>query len=65
VKPNITSVEVHPQLSDIGHPVDVALVGASSLWGRLQGFVAAGTLVADTASPTTLFIYSFIHSIIN
>jgi hypothetical protein len=28
VKPNINSVEVHPQLSDNGHPVDDALVGA-------------------------------------
>ncbi len=28
----INSVEVHPQLSNIGHPVDGALVGAGSLW---------------------------------
>jgi hypothetical protein len=32
VKPNITSVEVHPQLSNNGHPMDGALVGAGSLW---------------------------------
>jgi hypothetical protein len=32
VKPNITSVEVHPQLSNNRHPVDGALVGASSVW---------------------------------
>jgi hypothetical protein len=33
VKPNINSVEVHPQLSNNGHPVDGALVGAAgSLW---------------------------------
>jgi hypothetical protein len=32
VKPNINSVEVHPQLSNKGHPVDGALVGAGSLW---------------------------------
>jgi hypothetical protein len=31
VKPNINSVEVHPQLSNNGHPVDGALVGAGSL----------------------------------
>jgi hypothetical protein len=31
VKPDISSVEVHPQLSHIGHLVDGALVGASSL----------------------------------
>ncbi len=32
VKPNNNSVEVHPQLSNNGHPVDGALVGAGSLW---------------------------------
>jgi hypothetical protein len=32
VKPNINSVEVHPQLSSNGRPVDGALVGAGSLW---------------------------------
>jgi hypothetical protein len=32
VKPNINSVEIHPQLSNKGHPVDGALVGAGSLW---------------------------------
>jgi hypothetical protein len=32
VKPNINSVEVHPQLRNNGHPVDGVLVGAGSLW---------------------------------
>ncbi len=32
VKPNINSVEIHPQLSNKGHLVDGALVGAGSLW---------------------------------
>ncbi len=32
MKPNINSVEVHPKLSNNGHPVDGALVGAGSLW---------------------------------
>jgi hypothetical protein len=32
VKPNINSVEVHPELSSNGHPVDAALVVAGSLW---------------------------------
>jgi hypothetical protein len=32
VKPNIKSVEVHPQLSNNGHPVNGVLVGAGSLW---------------------------------
>ncbi len=31
VKSNINSVEVYPQLSNNGHPVDGALVGAGSL----------------------------------
>jgi len=30
VKPKINSVEVHPQLSNNGHPVDGVLVGAGS-----------------------------------
>jgi len=34
VKQNINSVEVHPQLSNNGHPVDGGLVGAGSLWPR-------------------------------
>jgi hypothetical protein len=32
VKRNINSIEVHPQLSNNGHPVDGVPVGASSLW---------------------------------
>jgi len=32
MKPHINSVEVHPQLSNDGHPVDDALVGAGSMW---------------------------------
>jgi hypothetical protein len=32
VKPNINSVEVHPQLSNNGYPVDGVLVGAGSEW---------------------------------
>jgi hypothetical protein len=36
VKPNINSVEVHPQLSNNGHPVDGAMVGAGSVWSPVQ-----------------------------
>jgi hypothetical protein len=36
VKPNITSVEVHPQLSINGHPVDGVLVGAGSPWPKIS-----------------------------
>jgi len=32
VKPKINSVEVHPQLSTIRHPMDGAVVGAGSQW---------------------------------
>jgi hypothetical protein len=32
VKPNINSVEIHPQLSGNGHPVDVVLVDVGSPW---------------------------------
>jgi hypothetical protein len=34
VKPNINSVEVHPQLRNNGHPLDGAQVGAGSLWSK-------------------------------
>jgi hypothetical protein len=32
MKPDVNSVEVHPQLNHNGHPVDNVLVGAGSLW---------------------------------
>jgi hypothetical protein len=32
VKPNIKSVEVHPQLSNNGYPLDSVLGGAGSEW---------------------------------
>jgi hypothetical protein len=32
MKPNINSVELHPQLNNKGHPLDGALVGAGSFW---------------------------------
>jgi hypothetical protein len=37
VKPNINSVEVHPQLNNNGHPVDNTLVCAGSLWPSHAG----------------------------
>ncbi len=37
--PNINSVEVHPQLSNNGHPVDGALVGAGSLWPNQTRYI--------------------------
>jgi hypothetical protein len=40
MKPNINSVEVHPQLSNNGHPVDGALVcaGSPSPWFGSRAF---------------------------
>jgi len=32
MKPGSNSVEFHPQLSQNGHPMDGAVVGAGSLW---------------------------------
>jgi hypothetical protein len=32
VKPNINSLEVHPQLNNNGHLVDGMVVGVNSLW---------------------------------
>jgi len=53
VKPNINSVEVHPQVSNNGHPVEGALVGAGSLCPFLPGpiFWVLGSLPNRPASP--------------
>jgi hypothetical protein len=32
MKTNINSLEVHPQISNIGHPMDGALVGVGLVW---------------------------------
>jgi hypothetical protein len=42
VKPNINSVEVHPQLINNGHPMDGALVGVGSLWPLIRGYLVVG-----------------------
>jgi len=34
VKPDINSVEVHPQLNNKKHPMDGAPVGAGPLWAK-------------------------------
>jgi hypothetical protein len=36
MKPDSNSVEVHPQMSHNGHPVDGALVGAGSPWPKIH-----------------------------
>jgi len=38
MKPGSNSVEDHPQLSHNRHPVDVALVGAGSLWPKVTSW---------------------------
>jgi hypothetical protein len=52
VKPNINSVEVHPQLSNNGHPLDGAPVGAGSLW------LADDTFIFPYASQKALMIFN-------
>jgi len=48
VKPNINSVEeVHLQLSNNGHPLDGALVGAGSLWPRLRCLLKEAPLAVN------------------
>jgi hypothetical protein len=39
VKPNIYSVEVHPGLCNMGHPVDGAWVRAGALWPLSGGIM--------------------------
>jgi hypothetical protein len=48
MKPNINSVEVHPQLSNNGHSVDGVLVGAGSLWPCKTGLVELMITVSFT-----------------
>jgi hypothetical protein len=45
VKPNINSIEVHPQLNNNGHPMDGALVGAGALWPNSSVFMNFGALL--------------------
>jgi hypothetical protein len=53
VKPNITSVEIHPQLSNSRHPADDGvLVGAASVWpGNFLFGVATHVLSLAFFSP--------------
>jgi hypothetical protein len=38
VKPDIDSIEIHPQLSHKGHPVDGVLLGSYSFWPLAMSF---------------------------
>jgi hypothetical protein len=62
VKPNINSVEVHPQLSNNRHPVDGVLVGAGSLspsesWAltkrknKVNNMIEATSVIGGCKSP--------------
>jgi hypothetical protein len=64
VKPNINSVEVHPQLSNNGHPVDGALVGAGSLWpydGEGKGFISRLARLNTLCTPCVGCFVPFIY----
>ncbi len=62
MKPNIKSVEVHPQLSHNRHPVHGAVLGAGSRWpfhmriigDRLFGFLTF--LLSPTTNLTQLLV---------
>ncbi len=57
----INSVEVHPQLSNNGHPVDGVLVGAGSLWSH----VLALDFIIDLNKPywQSMSLHSGVHSL--
>jgi len=57
VKPNINSVDVHPQLSNNGHPVDGALVGACSLWPLLWTITSVATSFENPWDHPCVFFY--------
>jgi hypothetical protein len=59
VKPNTNSVEVHPQLNNIRHPMDDALVGARSLCPKCwicEQTALEGVLYAKNSVPFTSLI---------
>jgi hypothetical protein len=51
------SVEVHPSLSNNGHPVDGALVGASSQWPVMQALYKGAK--NSQSSPSKVLILDF------
>jgi hypothetical protein len=54
MKSDITIVEVHPQLSNKGHPVDGVLVGAGSLGPPIFWFFEEGTKLGPEMSQTDI-----------
>jgi hypothetical protein len=64
MKSNINSVEVHPQLSNNGHRVDGALVGAGSLWRsdptlKIDSRMDGGVLCYSVSSNN--YVYKKFH----
>jgi hypothetical protein len=54
VKPNINSVEAHPQLSNKKHPVDGAPVGAGPLGAKYTYEFPSSELQSDDKGAFTL-----------
>ncbi len=64
VKPNINSVEVHPQLSKKRHLVDGALVSAGSLWLHLWALLITWPLHCFALQETINYFFSFFYVLI-
>jgi hypothetical protein len=62
VKPNINSVEVHPQLSNNGHPVDGALMGSGSLWLHPQTLAICSNTFWIISWTENLIVRQFFHT---
>jgi hypothetical protein len=60
VKRNINSVEVHPQLSNDGHPLDGALVRAGALWPRKRTLFSVSSFAQQDFLPL-LCVTSFVR----
>jgi hypothetical protein len=60
VKPNINSVEVHPQLSKNRHLVDGALVSARSLWLHLWALLITWALHCFALQEMINYFFPFI-----
>jgi len=63
VKPNVNSVEVHPSLSNNGHPVDGALVGAGSQWPVIQALYKGAT--NSQSSPSKVLTLYLMNGILH
>jgi hypothetical protein len=64
VKPHTNSIEVHPQLSNNKHPMDGALVGASSLWLFFASVFRKPVGALDSLGNLTVDIVLFIKNLL-